>query len=428
MHMHEVVHGAAVALAVKLVAALIGFTFHVMLARVLGAKGAGQFVLALTCVTLATVMARVGLDNVLVRLISTNSHVGNWRSVHSIWRNSLIISVPASVVSAIVLFCASDYLAIKLFGDQELGKNIAIMALSVPFWALTLLHSEMLRGLKHIGTYQVLQGVVVPGIALVGLYVLVPTLGIIGAATGYVIATTVAMLAAIILWQRAIPAVMKGGEEVTRKELLHSSLPLLWSASMFFVNGWIAIIVLGVYGTPTEVAFFNATTKLAWLTSFVLLAVNSILASKFATIYKTGTIVELERTAIQTTRLMALLAAPVLMICMLTPSFLLELFGGGFSIASSALQVLVIGQTVNVLTGSVGQILMMTGHEKDLRNVITSSALLNTLLAIWLTQYFGLNGVAWSVAITTIYTSIASSFLVHRRLGISVHIFRKLVK
>jgi len=426
--MHEIVYGATVAFAVKLVAAMVGLIFHVMIARMLGANGAGQFVLTLTCVTLATVFARAGLDNVLVRLISTNSHVGNWHSVSTIWRNSLIISVPASLVSAILLFFASDFLAAELFGDQTLGPNIAIMAFSVPFMAIALLHGEMLRGLKHIAAYHALQGVTVPTITLAGLFVLVPHWGVTGAATGYIIATAATMALAVILWRRALPGVMVGGDNVTCKTLLHSSMPLLWAASMFFVNGWIAIIVLGIYSTPVDVAYFNAATKLAWLPSFVLIAVNSITASKFATIYKTGTMLEMERTAIKTTRLMVIAATPVILTCMLIPDFLLELFGEGFGFAAPVLQILIVGQAVNVLTGSLGQILMMTGHEMDLRNVITSSAMLNTLLAIWLAQHYGLMGVAWSVTITAIYTSIAASILVHRRLGISVHAFSKLRK
>jgi O-antigen/teichoic acid export membrane protein len=80
------------------------------------------------------------------------------------------------------------------------------------------------------------------------------------------------------------------------------------------------------------------------------------------------------------------------------------------------------------MMGSVGQILAMTGHEKDLRNVIASGAIINAVLAVYLVQRYGLNGVAWSVALSGTYAALAASVLVKLRLKISVHMFCGLSK
>jgi len=66
-HAREMFRGASVAVLLKLTAGGIAFGFQVVLARALGATGMGMFVLATTLVTVATVVSRFGLDNILLR-------------------------------------------------------------------------------------------------------------------------------------------------------------------------------------------------------------------------------------------------------------------------------------------------------------------------------------------------------------------------
>lgn len=428
VHMKEIVRGASASLVFKTIGALLAMGFQILLARILGAEDAGQYVLCLTCVALATVFGSVGLDSVLVRYAAYSSSLGHLRSIDSVRRNAMLIAIPSSLCLTLVLILSADWVAMHVFNEKSLGVYIRFMALAVPFWVIASLHSELLRGLRRIVQYQLIQSVVIPGTTIAGLLLFGYTYGLISQVICYVFAAFIAMLIAIFWWKRSIPPTLIGGQEVTRNELLKSSLPLMWAASMFYLNAWIAIIALGIYGSATDVAMFNAANKLAWAISFVLLSVNSISAPKFAAIFKNNTLAELQRTAIQTTRLMMFIALPLMGICFTLPETFLALFGEEFKVAAFALQILVIGQLINVMTGSAGLILTMTGHEKDVRNVITSGAILNTILAIVLVQLYGVNGVAWSVAITTIYISIAGSVLVRIRLNIGTHIFCRLYK
>ncbi len=64
-HMIEVVRGTSVALGMKVLAVGLGFGLNVLLARLLGAEGAGVYYLALTVTSIAAVVGRIGLDNAL---------------------------------------------------------------------------------------------------------------------------------------------------------------------------------------------------------------------------------------------------------------------------------------------------------------------------------------------------------------------------
>ena len=47
----------------------------------------------------------------------------------------------------------------------------------------------------------------------------------------------------------------------------------------------------------------------------------------------------------------------------------MSIFGKGFIGGIWLLRILAIGQFINAVTGSVGYILTMSGHEKDIRNI-----------------------------------------------------------
>ena len=57
------------AFALRIVGAVLGFFFNIVLARVLGAQGAGIIYLALTITTIAAILGRIGKDVSLLRFI-----------------------------------------------------------------------------------------------------------------------------------------------------------------------------------------------------------------------------------------------------------------------------------------------------------------------------------------------------------------------
>ncbi|WP_169709453.1 lipopolysaccharide biosynthesis protein [Deferrisoma camini] len=117
-------------------------------------------------------------------------------------------------------------------------------------------------------------------------------------------------------------------------------------------------------GTKAEVGVFGAALRTATLTSLLLVAVNSMTAPKFAALWAKGDLQGLEKTAVKSAVLVSLSAAPILSILAFFPEQVLGLFGKDFASGAVALTILAAGQFVNAATGSVGYLLMMTGHGK----------------------------------------------------------------
>ena len=87
--------------------------------------------------------------------------------------------------------------------------------------------------------------------------------------------------------------------------------------------------------------------------------------------------------------------------------------------------ILLLGQIVNVVSGSVGNLLNMSGNEKDLNNVAILAGILVTILNFSLIPVFGVLGAAISTAIAISFQNISAAFYVKKRLGFNVYLFWK---
>jgi len=83
-----------------------------------------------------------------------------------------------------------------------------------------------------------------------------------------------------------------------------------------------------------------------------------------------------------------------------------------------ALSIIAAGQFVNVVTGSVGYLLMMCGYERLMKNTTAMSAIVNILANVPLCPRFGVNGAAVASAITLIAQNLIDAIFVWRRPGI----------
>jgi O-antigen/teichoic acid export membrane protein len=62
----------------------------------------------------------------------------------------------------------------------------------------------------------------------------------------------------------------------------------------------------------------------------------------------------------------------------------------------------------------MGSLLIMTGHEKLMRNIVLISACLDILLNIILDPIYGINGAAFATAFCLAWQSICAAYLVFK--------------
>ena len=418
LHMREVVRGASIVFALKMVGAGLGFGFNLLLARMLGAEGTGIYFLALTTITVATVFGRVGLDITLLRFAAAGAAVEDWATVKGVYRKGMTIAFVCSSCAALAVFAAAPLLAGAVFSEPELTVPMRWMALAIVPFALLTLQSQILLGLKRMLYSQLVQGIGIPAFSLLGLYLLAQTWGVVGAVWAYSLGAVLTMLLGFWLWRAATPQLRGKPGRFEARRLLRSSMPLFWVASMNLVMMWTATFMLGIWGTVADVGIFGVASRTVLLMSFLLTAVNSIAAPKFAALYQQGDMEALGSTARGSAKLLILLSIPVLLLLTLFPGEVLKLFGPQFVEGATALAVLAVGSFVSIVTGLVGYLLVMSGNERLLRNNVTVAALLNVALNLALIPSTGMLGAAIATAVSLAVLNLISVYLVWSRLRI----------
>lgn len=420
-HTREMLLGSAVALMVKVLAAGAAFLMNIVVARKLGASESGLFFLGMTIVTLVAAVARMGLDNTLVRFIAAEQAAGNPGAILSIYRQGVRWAAGLAVLCMLALLALVPSLTTHLFDQPGFAPVLFAMTLAIPLLALSTLHAQALQGLKRIAQAMTTLNVCIPMLLLAALLAL-PIDSALHTAWAYIACCGLALLLGYAWWRKAAPYTAPV-VHFERSTLIASCMPLWGVMLLAQLIQWSSQLLLGAWGSTTDVALFASALRTAMLTSFVLVAINSIAAPKFAAMHRQGDMQGLRRTALLSVRLMLLAAVPALGIMLLLPEWLMGLFGHEFRAAAPALMILALGQFVNIATGSVGFLLSMSGHERLLRLNMLIGAVLAVGLGLLLIPQHGLIGAAVATATAVAVQNLLGVFQVKRVLGFNTLAF-----
>lgn len=416
----EVLQGASIAFILKISGAALAFFLNIVLARELGAEWCGIYFLAISICLAGGTVGRLGFENITLRLVASKTNKGQWGEVLSINDKIALITFLVSTALGLTLFKSAPWISQVVFGKPELAATLKIMSLSIPPATVVAIYSQMLRGIKKIALFTLISGICVPLFTIV-FFVLSSFKTIEILTVSYFISTVIAALAGIVCWNFFVPA------NVVKKR---SNDPIAQGASNFYliavielITTWAATYVLGAYGTSEELGFFGIANRTATIISFVLISMNSISAPVFAQLYSENNIKKLESVAQKSVLIMLVFSSPLLILFIFFPSLVMSIFGSDFSNAASLLCIIAVGQVVNIATGSVSYILMMTGHERELRNIVIFVSFSNLILTFLLVKYFNATGAALSVTAAIVIKNVIAYWYVRKKIGIQVFPF-----
>ncbi|MBT6456251.1 MAG: hypothetical protein HOK37_12010 [Gammaproteobacteria bacterium] len=110
-----------------------------------------------------------------------------------------------------------------------------------------------------------------------------------------------------------------------------------------------------------------------------------------------------------------IIALPAFLLCLFFPQQLLLIFGTDYQQADSLLMILAFAQFINVFTGSNGYILMMTGHEREFRNIALLSAVLTVILSFILIPFFGAIGAAIATVLGFLTKNFGGTWIAYKK-------------
>jgi len=414
--------GASGSFAVMVLGTIIAFGTNIILARALGVTQYGVYIYVLTWINVFVLVCQLGMNTSFLKFIPSYNAKKEWSLFLGLIRysmlNVLLASVFVVIAGSLIVWGLFDYIG----KDQAYTFWIALLL--VPIIALTGLRQAALRALKHVvkaGLPDSLFRPTVIAVLTAGAFIVsseylhatqVMMFNLLGALTAFIIGTA---------WlKKLLPEQLRLTQPLYNKsEWLKVSLPLFFMACMNMVLHQTDIIMIGALLNPEQAGIYAVTSRISSLTLFGLTAANAIVAPLISELYSTGQMVKLQK-------MITLSARGIFLFTLLTSVFIavfgkqiLGMFGIEFVNGFIPLLILIVGQMINALSGSVGFLMTMTGHQNQAAIILSVSAILNISLNAILIIKLGIIGAAIATATSTVVWNIAMLVYIWRKLSIN---------
>ncbi len=421
---------ASSVLAIKIIGSGISFVFSFLVARKLGAEQGGYFFLALSIVMILSIAARLGFEGTLLRYLSRAAATHHDARMRQLVRTITSIVCLSSLVIATALVLAADPIARLVFDKPDLAGPLSWMGLSVVTLNMIRLSATMLKAIDQQSIAELVGSVIQPSLAIAALIPFIFAFDSLAAAVSYMLASAITVGTGILFWKHCFKAFLAAKQpgpredtsqsepEIALNTLFKSALPL-WISSVINLAllPWLPLLILGMFANAVEVGIFGVATRIANLIGVFMSGVISVPAPRFARMEKNGNRQGIGRLSRNFATIVTAAVLPVFLILFFASSWVLGLFGPEFATGAGVLIILAIGQFTIVLVGPVRMVLIMTGHEKGLRNASLVSLCVLSVLLIALVPPFGALGAAIAAAGSTIVTSFLPVPIAYRACG-----------
>lgn len=418
--------GGAWAFGGKLATAFVGLLLMGLLARLLSPAEMGLYFLAFNLATFFSILGRGGLENTLLRFIAQANGLGQSARLRSILRKGGILVFAGAVLVALIVALLVPWLSVNLFHSEGLATITYFVAGWSALLTLQFVAGEVFRGFQEI-KWAVLSGGLLAALISVLLLGLASWIGVILALSTVLVIVILAIAASnafalFILRQKIKMFPQNASDEVSYDELLDHSWPLLINAVTLFLLSQSDLWLLSTFASEKEVAIYGAASRLVLLTAMSLAIVNAVVPPLIARMHALNDIARLERVLRTVATVSAIPALAVLTLFILFSETIMDLvYGEFYRTGAVVLLILCAGQVVNVLVGSCGYTLIMTGHRTTIMAITLFCAFMAVILGTIMLRAHGVIGLASVYAIATASQQIAMWLFARLLCGVWTH-------
>lgn len=395
--LHNILTGAVISFLGFAVMRLAGLGEKILIARFFDPTRYGQVILAVSLLSLVTVMGSLGLRTGVVRYLPRqDTRVGRLSVVTA----SVRLTAVASVIFAGVLFITSDILSVVVFDDVQMAPLLKIVAIGVPLAVFGQLGASVARGMKNARSKNLIENISFPTSRVLFITVAIFLgFGTVGIAWAYVGGyALMALLGGIyVLLVFGFPH----ASDVEYTNLLRFSLPLLFANGMSFINSSLDTILIGAFLTSDKVGIYGAAYPLARLVFIAPSIMGVIYTPVVSDLQSNDRLEEISKVYTIVARWVVILTLPGAAMLVIEPDIFLNfIFGSDYIAGSTPLIVLTLGFLYHVGLGINGGTLKMLGQSEFFLFCTVVNAVINIGLNIWLIPRIGIVGAAVATSIS----------------------------
>ena len=405
----ELFRGGRSAFLINLAGMAIGYLFIFLVSRIFLEDTAtiyGQYVLFTLFVKLLAIGCKFGLDTLTMKMTSEFLGKGEDERVHVFFKKAFRLM--AGTTGIVLMF----YYLTLVFWEPYIELStfyLVLIGVTTILFSFRYLYAQFLRGYKRVAAFSFLTNFSVTALNAVTLllfwgfytFVIQKPITVDILIGTFILSVFITVIFSIFLKKRLSAKQLSTNKKninssnsFSYKSILKSSYPFSFTESMIFLSVWTDQLMLGFLGTAGDVGIFNVCMKYVMLTSLSLRAVNVIAAPKFADAYGKKDYNELSKFFKQSLFIVTLTSLPIIIVYFIFPEELLGVFGEEFIAGKLAFIILLVGAILNLCSGSIGQLLLMTGKQYIVQNILIIIVIAKVIANIILIPEFGINGAA----------------------------------
>lgn len=404
---------------------LLGFPFQAYVARQLGAEGLGVYGLFEAVVALATGLLGLGIAQTALRFVPHHLARGENGAVFSLIRTGFLVVVVAGVCGYGLLVVAAPLIG-DLWPDLAPYLDLLpVVALTLPLGLMLFYGTQTLRGFQEI------RHVVVGTVFLQFLVKVALTLALfwIGLGLlGYLFAIVVAMVVAVWWLWRGVRTRLAALSTEADGAVSGTGHHAEWRryAGVMYLNSLLSVstshldrFLVGLFAGTALVGVLMVARMIQNLPAIVLQVFIVVAGPMFSAAQAVSDAKGRQRLYHLTTDWLVRLAFPLLVFLAVFGDPLLDMFGETFAEEGRvALWILLVGQTVNIACGQVGNVLNMSGQEREVLRIAFISTLLMLAGLPPLTYGMGIEGAALAVSVSVVFSNLATLYTARARIGL----------
>ncbi len=386
------------------------YTSNIIIIRFLGAEGIGIYAQAMAIVFFVSLLSQWGLDIGILRFLSVYLAKKDLGYVQGITYFASWAVLMTSVLLSGGVFIAAGLLANSVFNEPQLTLVLRTFALTIPFIALRTIWLNGIQAFQRTD-YRIYIGKVFVPLVSVGSIALFLHLGWYwnGVLSSTVLTAVAGGLLAYYVYrrlQKSIPGIEEEKPKLAVKEWLIFCYPLFFSQLLTLTSPRATILILGYFQDSAEVGIYEIASKVALLIQMPLDISSFILAPMIGEMYAQGDKFKLQKLFKTVTKWIFAISILIFLMTILLAQPVLAIFGSEFEVGIPVLYILAFGHLINVSTGAVGWMLIMSGYSRVHMLNSVLSVLLIIALSFFLIPLYGMVGAAIVVSLVEIVINI----------------------
>ena len=401
------------------VVTLFGFTLF--LTKTYDPKIIGQYDFIRTYLLILGSICILGTDQSILYFTGLLKSQNRHTELKGIYIKMFSLILLTSVACLFFLLLIGKETINTYLNDDKIYGIIIKATLVLFFYSITIFNTEALRALDRIYIAELYRNTFKYASVIIGSIILfyihketylVDTF-LIGFFFLFII-TTIKIIS-IFNNNNSNAQVQEHDDSVTYKIIIKKSYPIAISTMAIFLLMSFDVMFLKKYKGNEEVAFYALAVKLMSLLLVVMNSVNITISPKIAEQFFSKNRSELIKTMKNSTRMIFLISIPTVLFFCLFSTQILGFFGEKYLVVKEPLIILMVGQGICSIFGSVQVYLNMTGRQNVFQFILIFAVILNFTLNRTLIPIYGMSGAAFSYVISMFFWNLIAAIIIYKK-------------